>query len=116
MKNYRLKKEAVQFFKDKYATSIYPLDTWDDIGVDIIALEEVEEMYIEYGHYSLNGNGSSLSGWGEKGTYFHFTITFPSVKYNEHDKFNNGKTTRDLMNRIQNQINYFYQEFVNDES
>jgi hypothetical protein len=57
-----------------------------------------------------------LGGWsGEDGARFEFTIHFPSVKFNEYDKFSKGKITRELMNKIQSQINYFYDDFLNDK-
>ena len=116
MKNYRLKKEAVQFFQEKYATSIQPFDVWKNAGVDEKALEEVEDAYLAYGHQDRNNKSSSLGGWDkDNGQYFHFTVNFPSVKWLEHDKFSNGKVIRELMNRIQQNINYFYQDFVNKE-
>lgn len=113
MKKYRLKKEAVKFFLDKHATSIYELDTWESLGVDIIALDEVEDIYLRYGHWKDEGSGT-LSGWNEKGSHFEFTIYFPSVKHCEHDKFNKGKITRELMNKIQRQIDCHYDDFVNE--
>lgn len=113
MKNYRLKKEAVQFFKKDLATRIHTGDVWEKLNVDEIALEEVEEAYIEYGH-PLGDSGSSLSGWNKKGTHFHFTIVFPSVKYNEHDKFTKGKLTRELMNNMQYHINNHYNQFASE--
>ena len=113
MKLYRLKKEAVPFFKKDEAARIYPIDIWDSLKVDIEALEVVEEMYINYG-IKTSKIASDLGGWDEDGSHFHFTIVFPSVKYCEHDKFTNGKMVRNLMDKIQNQINYFYQEFVNN--
>lgn len=118
MKMYRLKEEAVPFFLEKLATQIKSFDNWKEhYGVDMIALEEVEQAHIVYGHQSLNNDHSStLGGWGQKkGTEFHFTIVFPSVKFMEHDKFSNGKTTRELMNKIQNSINYFYDEYISKE-
>ncbi len=116
MKNFRLKKEAVKYFKEKHATSIYSFDTWDELGVDEKALEEVEEMYIKYGHQSKTiENASTLCGWDEKGSHFHFTICFPSVKHCEHDKFSQGKPVRKLMNKMQRNINDFYILFVNGD-
>jgi len=113
MKNYRLKKEAVQFFDEKYATAIYPLDIWRKNGLDENALNEVEDPYIKYGHCTSESS-TTLSGWDkEKGSRFHFTIYFPSTSYKENDEFSNGKMTRELMNKIQNQINYFQRDFSN---
>jgi len=55
-----------------------------------------------------------LGGWStNEGSRFHFTIHFPSIKFREHDKLNNGKITRDLMNQIQKNVNSFYSNYVN---
>lgn len=114
MKNYRLKPEAVPFFKEKHATSIYPFDTWESLGVDVKALEEIEDAYLTFGHKDKNNKSSSLSGWdGANGSHFHFTIHFPNTKFGEHDKFGNGRIVRELMNKIQRNIDNFYSDFTN---
>jgi hypothetical protein len=115
MKTYRLKPEAVKFFKEKHATSIYSLEAWEKIGVDIKALEEIREPFINFGHESLNFNASSLSGWSKEGSHFHFTIHFPDTKMREHDKFSKGKVVRKLMDDFQSKINYFFQEYANGQ-
>lgn len=115
MKQYRLKKEAVPFFNEKHATAIHSLDTWDSYQVEHKALEEVEDAYIYYG-IKTSEIASSLSGWSkENASHFHFTIVFPSVKYQEHDRFNKGRITRKLMDQIQSKINNFYSDFVNEK-
>lgn len=113
MKKYRLKKEAVKFFHESLATAIEPLHEWESKGIDKNALDEVEPLRIEYG-IPLKSNGNSLNGWDEKGSRFHFTLIFPSVKFYEHDKFHNGKIIRNLMDKIQLELNYFYSEFINE--
>jgi len=114
MKNYRLKKEAVTFFKEKHATSIYDFTTWEGLGVDMNALEEVEQCYIKYG-IKTGKDSADLSGWNNDGSHFHFTIIFPSVKWGEHDEFSNGRMTRELMDEIQERVNDFYDRFANGE-
>lgn len=117
MNNYRLKPEAIPFFKEKHATTIQSFDYWENLGVDTKALEEVEDAYITYGHQDKNNRSASLSGWSaDNGHHYHFTLHFPSVKYQEHDEFGNGKTIRGLMDKIQNQMNYFYSEFMNESN
>ena len=126
MKQFRIKKEAVPFFNQNVATAINDLDTWKKYQVDEKALEEVEPLYITYGHAGERSSDygtkySSLSGWSDgstnnqKGSHFHFTLNFPSVKFREHDEFLKGKTVRNLMEKIQSQLNYFYQDFINEE-
>lgn len=115
MKTYRLKKEAVPFVLDKHATSIYPLDDWESLQIDIKALEEVKSPYISYGIKNLS-SGSSLCGWSDKDkSHFHFTINFPSMKYNEHDEFKKGGLVRDFMDKIQSVANHYFDDFVNDK-
>lgn len=110
MKYYRLKKEAVPFFKASLSTNICSLDTWDQYGVDMVALEEVEPCYIDYGHKKDHAIWNA--GWGaNEGAHFHFTLVFPSMKYQEYDKFTKGKMMRDILDRIQKDVNYFYQNF-----
>ena len=123
MKKYRLKKEAVPFFKKELACAVNDWETWTKTyNVDTSAIEEVEDCFITYGF--KDGLGTSIAGWGNPdsntdknkiGSYFHFTIHFPSMKYYEHDKFTNGKMSRELMNRIQNAINQFYDSFNDGE-
>ena len=111
MKKYRIKKEAVPFILEKHATSIYSLETWERIGIDIKALEKIEPMYITHGR-KTGENSETLGGWSaDKGTEFEFTIHFPSVTFFEHDKFTKGRITRELMDRISRQISNFYEQF-----
>lgn len=110
MKLFRLKKEAVQFFKEGLANCLYGLDTWKKLQVDMNALEEVEEAYLQYGQ-KTSEHGATLGGWSEDGSKFHFTVHFPSMKYCEHDKFSKGRMIRDLSGRIQGVINNFYMNF-----
>ena len=123
MKKYRLKKEAVPFFKKELACAVNDWETWTKTyNVDPSANEEVEDCFVSYGFETKTG--TSLCGWGNPdsntdknkiGSHFHFTIHFPSMKYYEHDKFTKGKMSRELMNRIQNTINQFYDSFNNGE-
>lgn len=116
MKKYRLKPEAVPFFKDKMATAIHPFDVWQEHNVDEKALEEVEECHIAFGH-NRGEHMASLCGWSaDKGSHFDFTIHFPSMKIREYDQFAKGKIVRKLMDEIQSRINYFYSQFNNGET
>lgn len=118
-KKYRLKKEAVPFFKENLATSVYSLDVWEKYHVDTKALEEVKPLFITFGIPFKYGkfNSHTLGGWSQEDrTMFHFTIHFPSVQYCEHSKFSKGKTIRELMDKIQGELDSFYEDFVNDET
>lgn len=114
MKRYRLKKEAVQFFLEKHATKIDEYDVWERLSVDVKALEEVKETYLDFGH-KKSETVTDLSGWDEKGSRFHFTIHFPSVKFREHDEFSKGVIIRELMNKIQENVSDFYAQFLTNE-
>lgn len=46
--NYRLKKEARQFF-ESMKRLVKPLSTWEEHGVHINLLEKVEKVYVTYG-------------------------------------------------------------------
>lgn len=107
---YKLKSEAVKFFHEKYATCVYEYETWEGIGVDKNALEEVKPAFISYG-IKTSEIGSSLAGWNSEGSHYHFTINFPSMKMMEHDKFSKGKSIRKLMDKIQRDVDYFYLDF-----
>jgi hypothetical protein len=116
MKKYRLKTEAVPFFKVEHSTSIYGWDTWDRLGVDDKALEEVKDAYVSYGH-KTSEISSSLAGWGaDKGADYRFTIHFPSMKMREYDEFGKGKVIRKLMDEIQRKVDCFFSDFINDSA
>ena len=115
MSKYRLKSEAVPFINEKHATKIYELDKWESIGIDIKALDKIEMPYITHGR-KTGENSATLGGWSnDEGCNFEFTIHFPNIKYMEYDKFTNGKMVRDLMNRMQQQVNYFFSDFINEK-
>jgi hypothetical protein len=112
--NYRLKKEAVPYFKDELATRIYSGETWKSYHVDKKALEQVEDAYIEAGIKASTVD--NFCGWRadtnlDRGSTFCFSIRFPSMKFEEYAKFSKGKIMRELMNRMQNEINTFYRGF-----
>lgn len=111
MKKYRLKEEALPFFKSKLKNQIGDWKYWENYNVDEKALEEVEDAYVEYGIKNKNGTGH-LNGWSEdNGAEFRFTIHFPSMKYKEHDEFSKGEMIRKFMDIIQKDLNYFVQNY-----
>lgn len=114
-KKFRLKPEAHQFFKSDLATKILDLYDWKQNNVSDNALEEVKEVYLKFGHERHEGSFTSLSGWDEKGTRFHFTICFPSTTHSEHDKFSKGNVVRKLMDILQSDCDRFFQEFINND-
>lgn len=116
MKQYRLKKEAVQFFKEGLATDIKDFDFWQNLNVTTSALEEVEPAVVHYGHKSEDSISTNLCGWDKDGSKMRFTIHFPSTKIKEHDEFSKGHIVRKLMDEIQYVANNFLLNFNNEES
>lgn len=119
MAKFRLKKEARPFFKEKFSSSIYDWETWERLNVDNAALEKVEDCFVTYGHERESDNlkSSSLGGWSnEKGSRFHFTLHFPSIQYREHDEFSKGRVVAEMMDKIQRELNRFYEQFNNKET
>lgn len=123
MTMWRLKKEAVPFFKEKLATQVKSWDFWEKLELDERSLEKVENPIITYGHAMEKEGGYAsawLGGWSSdgksKGERFHFTIQFPSVQMYEHEKFSNGKHIRALMDRIQSEAESWYREFNTGEN
>jgi len=116
---YRLKPEAVPFFAEKLRTSVYDFETWKKIyNVDENALEEVKPIYLTFGMPDREGSiNKSTYGWSnDDGSHYHFTVHFPSAKYQEYDKFSKGETIRKMMDVIQKQLDYFYQQFIEESN
>lgn len=114
---YRLKPNAVPFFRNNLKTAVLDWDTWTKTyNVDHEAIERVEPCYLTYGHESTrNGvRSNSLGGWDDDGSHFHFTLNFPSMTMREHDEFTKGNTMRALMDDIQNTVNNFYSKFAGE--
>lgn len=118
MKMYRLKPEAVPFFAEKMATGIYSEEVWENHNIDMKALEEVKPIFLTFGHEQKRETYTcgTLGGWDKDGGKFHFTVNFPSLKYQEFDKFNKGRPVREMMEKIQKQLDYFYQQFVTESN
>lgn len=118
MTAWRLKPEAVPYFKEELAYALKEYDFWKKMGVDERAIERIDDPVISYGHLHSNEKGyasSSLSGWSsdeeKQGSHFHFTIRFPSTRHFEHDRFSNGKHIRELMNQLQYEIHQWHMQF-----
>lgn len=109
MKKYRLKKEAIPFINERYATNISSFERWESIGIDINALEEVEPPHISYG---IN---NSLCGWNaENGAQFHLTVNFPSIKWKEYDEFSKGRMVADFIRRLEDTANEYMTNFLEE--
>ena len=49
MKFYKLKKDATQFYDDKFLTTVESLKFWEQNNISHKALEEVDGVFITYG-------------------------------------------------------------------
>ena len=120
---HRLKKEALKFFKEDLSTKVMSVTDWKErYNIDENALEELTMPVITYG--IKDGNDcTSLSGWSNpenkechsnklEGSHYCFTIHFESMKYEEHDRFSKGRVMRDFMERLQNEADRYFQQFV----
>lgn len=120
MKKYRLKEKAYPYFKKDLQTKVFDLDMWKrDYNVCEEALEEVCPCYITFG-IPTSSKGTMLRGWSapdseNPGARFHFTIHFPSMKCREYDEFSKGNLTRVLMETIQRDVDYWWQQFNVEE-
>lgn len=125
---HRLKKEALQFFKEDLSKATHSVEEWKKMyNIDEEALIEIKEPVITYGRddYGRDGTKStSLCGWSNPenvqvknddeigGSRFCFTIHFPSAKYEEHDRFSKGRVLRGLMDRLQHEADNYFTQFV----
>ena len=122
----RLKKEARPFFKEELAREVYDFDTWTKTyNIDENALEEVKEPFVTYGH-KTSDSCSTLGGWSNPeneeckknksgGGTFYFAIHFPSMKFEEYDRFSKGRLIAGLMDRIQRAADSYFTQFVSGE-
>ncbi len=107
MEKYKLKVAARQFFKKSLHDDIYELSIWKKEGIPIELLDEVDKVYINYGHERTHRDGyksSDLQGWDKEKAEFKFTIIFPEMDYNDYDKV----SIPELMDEMQKVTNRFF--------
>ena len=105
MKRYRLKKEARQFFKDKYHTGVNSFEYWKQNNIPIEVLEEVEKVYLKYG-VKTSEAAASLCGLdhGEKLAHFEFTVIVEDITHKEYESVD----TSEMMDNIQKVLNRYF--------
>jgi hypothetical protein len=112
---FRLKKEAVPFFKKRFAAKIKPFDFWDSHKIDMAALEEVKTPYISFGHV-WNDSTTKLARWCSKnGSEIHFTLNFNGMSMQEHDLFTDENNIRNLMEHVEESMVAFYFNKISDD-
>ena len=105
---YRLKKEARQFFSERMAKQIAKLEYWEKQNVHMNLLEQVENVYVEYG-IKDTPNSASLCGWSSNNgvtpsAEFRFTLKVNDIELNQYQTVN----IPDLMDAIQEAANKFF--------
>ena len=120
MEKYRLKPEAIPYFSDNLAKKIESFSFWKNHNVDLNALEEIKEFYIESGHYSIrNKDAKHIQGWtsgnfdtdGIPYAEFHFTARINGIENIDYNLIN-GKDIRILMNDFEEVLGYWYHNLL----
>lgn len=104
---YKLKVNARQFFSKEYARHIEPMTFWKSVEVPIQLLDEVDLVYVDYGHESVLDSGTkynSLSGWRKEEADFKFTIKVQEMTSKEYNEVN----IHELMDEFQKIANKFF--------
>ncbi len=113
MTKYKLKKKARQFFDEKFHEKIFSLEFWQKETISINLLEEVENVYVDYGIKSSE-LGTSLKGWdsnnGNPKAQFHFTVNVNEISNKNYDRVK----IPELMDEMQKVLNKFFKRFTND--
>lgn len=110
MDKYRLKPDARKFFDKKLHHENQKMIWWQKYyGIPIELLDEVEMVYIDYGHsYKLESGTktANLQGWQSDGrkARFHFTVKIDDIEHKDYDKIN----LADVMQEIQTVLNDYF--------
>jgi hypothetical protein len=117
MEKFKLKVEARQFFSESYAKEIQEMKFWERLGIPKQLLDEVDNVYIEYGHkkqLSKDAKAINLCGWsGTKNeAEFLFTIKIKDISNFAYSKVDVPK----LMDEMQKVVSKFFKPLLNDEN
>lgn len=104
---YKLKKEARQFFDDKYSEKIYPLKTWNSEGIHINLLDKVSRVFVDYGQ-KRNESSTDLKSWhgSNKTAEIQFTLCVSEIDYSEYDDLD----IPELMDNLQKTVDKFFNQ------
>ncbi len=107
MKKFKLKKEARQFFDKDYHKEINSFEFWETLKIPLPLLDEVESVYIDYGHCDKNPNGSTtrLASWQSDGksAQYRFTVHVQDINLTEYASVN----ISELMDEMQKVVKGF---------
>ncbi len=106
---YRIKKEALPFFDNKFASKIYSLPTWMGMHIPKQALEEVSDCFVSYGIKKEN-DVTILCGWDSKNqtAHFDFTVHFLNCSNEQYNYINTNDKVHILMDRLTAVAKQFY--------
>ena len=109
MTKFRLKKEARQFFKEKFHYEVKPLDYWESHIISPNLLDEVDRVYVEFGT-KYTESETKLKGWssnnGDPNAYFNFTVYVNNMGAKDYRNVN----IPDVMDEIQKVLNRFFKD------
>lgn len=101
-KLFRLKREAVPFFKDIYTTDVGSWETWMARGISENALEELPKVYMSYGH--KDGNHTSLCSheWKDSSAKFKFELNITDVSADLYGELKSEKNIAEMIAHMEN--------------
>jgi hypothetical protein len=109
---YKLKKEARNFFDENLAKEVKPLKFWKNENIHINLLEEVDNVYVEYG-IKRSETVTDLRGWesgdGNPKAHLNFTVYIRNLAEGSY----NSIDITEMMDEIQKTLNRFCRPYLN---
>ena len=102
--NYRLKKEARQFF-DNFKTEVATLEIWGKRNIHKNLLEEVEKVYVTYGK-KVTSNTTSLKSYDHnpKEAIIHFDLHIEECESEYYENFDEAALIDAITETIKNHV------------
>ena len=102
---YKLNPDARKFFDEHLQREVQTKDWWEKQVIPIQLLEEVPNVYIEYGR-KISEYSTSLKEWQTDGkrAKFEFTISVNDISYADYNKV----SIPFLMDKIQSVVNDYF--------
>lgn len=111
---YKLKVNARQFYPTELHRYTETLEVWKKKNIPIELLDEVDVVYITFGHEKELSGGTktaSLCGWKSEGqeAHFHFTLKVSDISNQDYNKV----SISELMDNMQKITNNYFKRFLN---
>lgn len=102
---YKLKPDARKYFDDHLQREVQAKEWWEKKVIPIQLLEEVPNIYIEYGR-KISECSTTLKGWQSDGerAKFEFTLVVNDISYPDYNKV----SIPYLMDKIQSVVNDYF--------